>query len=101
MVIFDGTCSESDLTHPNTSLRHGSGIHMSTCEVTLKGIDLGNLVGVCTNHMDRVLVALSNGGGYMNRCATVFKGEGRGIQSTKVSNIIREIDYGPHGLDEW
>jgi hypothetical protein len=67
MVTFDGSCSKSDLMHHNTSFRHGGGYHLSTCEVMLNGIDLGNSVGICASHMDRVLIALSNGGRYMNR----------------------------------
>ena len=36
----------------------------------------------------------------MHRCATVFEGEGRGIESTQLDNIVSKIDDCTGGLDE-
>ena len=54
-------------------------------------IDLSNEVVVCIHHMDRMLAALIHDWD-MHSCAAVFKGKGRGIKSTQLSNIVGKIN---------
>jgi hypothetical protein len=49
--------------------------------------------------MDLVLAALIQNRD-MYRCAAVFDGEGRGIESILISNIVSKVNYGTGGLDE-
>ena len=57
----------------------------------LEGIDFANQVIIRASHMDWVLTALSCNWN-VHRCATVFEGEGRGIESTQIDTIVVKVD---------
>ena len=78
---------QCDLVRMATILFLGGMNDVCTCEIFLKCIDFFKQSVIRASHMDWVLTAfLQNRNVYC--CATVIEGEGMGIESTQLEDIV-------------